>query len=593
MVAALLKQALPLALALAAFSPARAAPAAGDLVLSDLRVEHLTSPLGIDKPNPRFQWALIAPAGARAVVQSSYQIKVVAEGASTPIWDSGTVASNATFNIRYAGSPLQSATAYRWTLLVNARGTSGGAATASATFSVGQLARTDWTGEFVGRPASIGSWPAGSAHWFRSDPFVVAPAGEVSALLSVASVGFCEVSVNGQPASDAVLSPSISYLPSRVLYRTYNVTTLLRPSKSNVIGLWASPGWAEYFSFNNRTFNASLDDPPAPLVMAQLQIGRKVLTKTGSSGWKVRRSTTTRNGDWGKGGFGGDSIDMRLDVPGWDTPELKLDSGWSAVQPYKVRPTSGGTDAGYSPHMVQEVAISADIMEATTKDKQYSAKRITASHGRHPGTTNYLVEMSELFTGWFEVKNMKGKPGSTVTFSISTTGGVKEEFNMQDSYTFGSAGTGSFRMRFAYHEIQYITIGGLSSAPKLDDVVGWRLTSSFRKTGNFDCSSDLISRIYSTTVNNYQGITTGGQTVDCPHRERRGYGGDGHTSYQFALANFQVRHRPLTSVLVVQAPQLLICLCVRRLAHTSPSASVLSTSMDWLHPHTIDFAPDT
>ena len=29
-------------------------------------------------------------------------------------------------------------------------------------------------------------------------------------------------------------------------------------------------------------------------------------------------------------------------------------------------------------------------------------------------------------------------------------------------------------------------------------------------------------------------------TVDCPHRERRGYGGDGHTSYQFALANFGV-----------------------------------------------------
>ena len=83
-------------------------------------------------------------------------------------------------------------------------------------------------------------------------------------------------------------------------------------------------------------------------------------------------------------------------------------------------------------------------------------------------------------------------------------------------------------------------IGGLSAAPKLGDVVGWRLTSSFRKSGDFSCSDDMISKIYSTTVNNYQGITTGGQTVDCPHRERRGYGGDGHTSYQFARANFQV-----------------------------------------------------
>jgi hypothetical protein len=100
--------------------------------------------------------------------------------------------------------------------------------------------------------------------------------------------------------------------------------------------------------------------------------------------------------------------------------------------------------------------------------------------------------------------------------------------------------------------------------------------------------------MYTTTVNNYRGLTTGGMSVDCPHRERRGcveekrreertlcavtmcgvwcvvcavccvlcaawycmlipvflyiscpsfflrYGGDAHTSYQFALANYPV-----------------------------------------------------
>ena len=151
--------------------------------------------------------------------------------------------------------------------------------------------------------------------------------------------------------------------------------------------------------------------------------------------------------------------------------------------------------------------------------------------------------MSELFTGWFEVNNLEGAPGTIISFWSSTAGGIKEEYQQKDTYTFGAAGTGSFRMCFAYHEIQYITIGGLSntsSAPKLDDIIGWRLTSSFRKSGDFSCSSSMISKIYSTTVNNYLSITTGGQTVDCPHRERRGYGGDGHTSYQFALANFQV-----------------------------------------------------
>ena len=111
---------------------------------------------------------------------------------------------------------------------------------------------------------------------------------------------------------------------------------------------------------------------------------------------------------------------------------------------------------------------------------------------------------------------------------------------MQDSYTFGPSGVGKFRMRFAYHEIQYITISGLHAQPTLTDVIGHRLTSLGQRTGDFSCSSELISKMYDTTVNNYRGLTTGGMTVDCPHRERRGYGGDGHTSYQFALANYPV-----------------------------------------------------
>jgi alpha-L-rhamnosidase len=95
-------------------------------------------------------------------------------------------------------------------------------------------------------------------------------------------------------------------------------------------------------------------------------------------------------------------------------------------------------------------------------------------------------------------------------------------------------------MRFSYHEIQFITITGLGKAPDLADVTGYRLTVKLTRTGHFDCSNKLITKIYDTTVKNYRGITTGGMTVDCPHRERRGYGGDGHTSYQFALDNFNV-----------------------------------------------------
>lgn len=150
-----------------------------------------------------------------------------------------------------------------------------------------------------------------------------------------------------------------------------------------------------------------------------------------------------------------------------------------------------------------------------------------------PPPPTFVVRMAELYTGWFSIHGLKGKPGSTVTFQLSTTAGTPMEYGMMDTFTFGPSGVGTFEPRFQYHAIHLITITGLQTMPTLSDIVGYRLTSLGERTGDFSCSSALITAMYHTTVNNYRGLTTGGMTVDCPHRERRGYGGDGHTSYQF------------------------------------------------------------
>ena len=51
------------------------------------------------------------------------------------------------------------------------------------------------------------------------------------------------------------------------------------------------------------------------------------------------------------------------------------------------------------------------------------------------------------------------------------------------SFLAGPSGRGTFRMRFAYHEIRYITITGLASAPAAGSVLGYRLTSLGTRTG--------------------------------------------------------------------------------------------------------------
>ena len=160
------------------------------------------------------------------------------------------------------------------------------------------LVKGAWSGKFIGMKASDAN-QSGVAPWFRKTFALPAGPLEGDALLYVASVGFCEVTVNGKAASEAVLSPSISYLPGRVLYRTYNVSELVYAGANNTIGLWASAGWADYFSFS---WAKPLQWQHAPIVMAELQVARQVMVASDAT-WQCRRSPISRVGQWGKGGL--------------------------------------------------------------------------------------------------------------------------------------------------------------------------------------------------------------------------------------------------------------------------------------------------
>ena len=492
----------------------------------NMQTEYLNEPLGIDVVQPRFSYQITSTAALRGLSQKSYLINVYESSQKEPIWTSLDVATSNTHNIQYQGTPLKPGTKYSWTVRITS---TGGVSQDSsvATFTTGI---TNWTGQFIGYNTSDQS----IAPWFRKTFEMSGTSDTTSksqAFLYVASVGFCEVTVNGQPVSDGVLLPSISYLPARVLYRTYEISHLLHVGDNNTIGLWASAGWGSYESFQ---FAQPSQYKRSPLVMAELQIAQQVIVSTDNT-WEVRKSTTSHIGGWGKDpvtgleGFGGDLVNNNLDVPGWDTPLVAIATPWEET-------------ATLYP-LASNITISADVMEPTRKHSSVAPSSIDVdgnANGEIKGCGNVTITMKELFTGWFEINNLTAPQNETLRFYVSTTTGIASEFAMVDGLTIDASGTGNFRMRFSYHEIHYITIEGLTVPPSLKDVTGWRLSVALERKGAFKSSDALMNAIYDTTVNNYLGLTTGGQTVDCPHRERRGYGGDAHTSYQFALANFDV-----------------------------------------------------
>ena len=350
--------------------------------VKNLRTEYLDKPLGLDVLAPRFSWEVAVADGtvARGVVQNSYRIIVIAEGKadSDPVWDSGVVLGDP-IRVPYNGSALVPGSVYSWSVSIELATADKNTEpvhvqSSTTTSSIGLLTPSDWSGQFVGMSESNKSSNFAADPWFRktftldADQVAAVSSGGASALLYVASLGFHEASVNGKPASEtAVLVPSISYLPSRILYRTYNVTDLLDLSNgaTNALGVWAAAGWAEYFTFewaDDVQFGGH-----APLIMAELRIGGSVVNETvrlplgiielrivtlillllllrsvavncttatqatRDASWRVKPSTTSRLGDWGNGGFGGDIIDERLAIDGgWDVATLD-DSDWETA----------------------------------------------------------------------------------------------------------------------------------------------------------------------------------------------------------------------------------------------------------------------
>ena len=116
----------------------------------DLRLEHLTAPLGIDELQPRFSWKLKSSKNGQ--IQSAYQITVRKAsqgntGSDSVVWDSGKVSGQSQF-VEYRGKLLDSQTAYSWTVTVFDK--AGKAQTATSSFSTGILTADGWKGKWIG-----------------------------------------------------------------------------------------------------------------------------------------------------------------------------------------------------------------------------------------------------------------------------------------------------------------------------------------------------------------------------------------------------------------------------------------------------------
>ncbi len=558
---------------------------------ADLRCEYTHNPLGIDTPKPHLSWKMQSDVPGQK--QTAYRILVASSQAKLDkdvgdLWDSGKIPTDQSLYIAYSGKPLQSKMECYWKVKVWDKDGKATPWSETAQWVMGYLSPDDWTAKWIQAPDPImpnpehirinkatyrddkgktsidvtqrikkmvaqkqkivvypktfeqaretGKYVLDLDYDLKGQPIhlVVKPnrmvdfSGESklgkaaphfrkefdlsavpeTAHITVNAAAFFEVYVNGQKIGKDVLTPAQSRKDKRTFSVTYDVQPYLKKG-ANCIGLWIGH-WQGPFS--------------SPLIIrAQLDavIGGKPLTLGTDTTWLSRNSGRYTTDD---GGFGGELIDARRRIPAWSEVGLATD-GWRAAE----------ETSGYKGMQLNQNC------PLNRLGNPIPVKSVTEL-----GDGSYEIDFGTNLTGWFRMQMPQLKAGDKVTLTFADS--KKNKRNKGKGYqTFGqvsgfiSAGQPGevFQHKFNYAGFQYVIVKGLPQAPKKTDAVAMLIDSDLEMVGAFECSNDLFNRIFHLNEWTQRCLNLGGYSVDCPHRERKGYGGDGQTPVEGYLTSFR------------------------------------------------------
>jgi len=486
------------------------------VLISNLSCEYFTNPLGIDEKEPQLSWQLRSD--QRGQKQTAYRLVVASSQEKLSkdkgdLWDSGKINSERSRHIKYDGQALQSHAECFWKVMVWDMDGKPSAWSEPASWSMGLLNEEEWTARWIGSPYSV------TAPYYRRS-FDLDEVPE-RASVYLASLGYYELFINGEKVGNGILTPAVSNYSERSYYQTYDVAAYLKEGK-NSIGIWMGTGW--YLPGLPGVQHNS------PVVRAQLVIHDAPDQSIGTNvSWETKASARSRIGEWKWGDFGGELVDARLIDKHWWNAEISS-KDWKPVILIET------ADVPCTAQKCRNNIRLAEITPVTVE--QLDAKTV-------------LVDFGTNLTGWLKM-NLHGlDPGQKIIIHYADLDGRNPEdawrlrmehkdfstYNQRDEFISAGGEEEEFKNVFNYHGFRYALIEGLTYLPKKEDLAAIPIETEVPETGSFSCSNDLYNRIHKMVRWTYRALNLGGQTVDCPHRERVGYG-DGQTIMDVGCFNF-------------------------------------------------------
>jgi len=521
-----------------------------DLVTREHRCEYHTNPLALGTTEPRFSWKIqSADPSARDLTQSAYEIQVARENSSfeqDPLWASGKIASAATDQIAYAGTPLGSRDRAVWRVRVWDGTGKPSDWSEPATFGIGLLEQKDWTALWISTLDDESFTTTENIQNFIGEPMrgklIVTPAKHfrkefespaiVRATVHATALGVYNLEINGSRVSDECLAPGWSAYQRRIHYQTYDVTDLVREG-TNAIRATLADGWySGYVAYGLLTAQEGLVPgvdgryyygvSPAVRVQLELELAdgsRQTITT--DTTWKTSLGPITESDI-----LMGESYDARKEMPGWSKPGFD-DSNWQPAV------SKTGTNAKVEPHPGVPVRPIEEMPAMTVREHQ-------------PGV--FIFDLGQNISGVIRLK-VKGKAGDKVTIRyaevLHNDGRLSTE-NLRcaravDTYILkGDPNGESWTPEFTYHGFQYVELTGFPGTPELDAVTGIVIHSDTPMHGTFECSDPMLNKLYQNMVWTQRGNFFEMPT-DCPQRdERMGWTGDAQIYVRAATFNSDI-----------------------------------------------------
>ncbi|PWS31610.1 glycoside hydrolase family 78 protein [Pedobacter paludis] len=481
--------------------------------VNNLTVEHLTNPLSVDHPHPRFSWKIVSE--IKNTSQASYEIRLgnTASFSKKALWNVDQKGDESVL-VAYNGPELSSKTKYFWQVRVKDNHGNTSAWSPVQYFQTG-LKASDWTAKWIaveGRDSSLAS------PLFRKDFEVKKTIRSATAYIT--AKGLYEAHINGKKLGNHYFAPGWTSYKNHLQYQVYDVTKSFNKGE-NTIGVILGNGWYKgRIGFNNQ--HDFYGDTRALLLQVEIEYtdGTKEVVNTDNS-WKTANGPILSSNI-----YDGETYDARLEISGWDNIKFKETASWKPVSILE-----NGTE--------KLVGMSGPTV---SKHEEFKALKIFKTPA---GET--VVDFGQNLVGWVMLK-AKGPSGTKITISHAEVLDKAGNFyttnlrsaKQQNNYILKGEYEQVFEPHFTFQGFRYVKIQGFPGELKLEDLTAVAVYSDMNATGKFTTSNTLLNQLQHNIQWGQKGNFVDVPT-DCPQRdERLGWTGDAQAFASTAAYNMDV-----------------------------------------------------